>query len=84
VKSIYKQLKTKKTMSYYLCKITFDSGEVSKSGKAVITRTQILVEAETVTDAETRIGEHLGTGMADFEVTSISKSPIESILQLNG
>lgn len=71
-------------MSYYLCKITFDSGEVSKSGKPVITKTQILVEAETVTDAEARIGEHLGSGMSDFEVTSVSKSPIESILQLNG
>ena len=32
-------------MGYYLCKVNFSSGEVSKSGKAKVTKSQILVEA---------------------------------------
>ena len=68
--------------SYYLCKITFDSGEVSKSGKAITTKTQILVEADSVTHAEGIVAEHLGTGISTPEVTSITKSGIESVLQL--
>jgi hypothetical protein len=68
---------------YYICKITFDSGEVNKSGKPITTKTQILVEAESVTHAEARVVEHLGNGIATTEVTSVSQSPIESVLQLN-
>jgi len=79
-KRIYKKVNT---MDYYLCKITFDSGEVSKSGKPVTSKTQMLVEAEGCTDAETRVAKHLGTGVSDFEVTGVTKSPIESILQIN-
>ena len=68
---------------YYICKVTFDSGEVSKSGKSITTKTQILVEAESVTHAEAIIVEHLGKGISTSEVTSVGKSPIESVLQLN-
>ena len=70
-------------MSYYLCKITFDSGEVSKSGKPIVTKTQILVEAESVTHAESLATEHVGTGISTAEVTSITKSQIESVLKMN-
>ena len=69
-------------MSYYLCKITFDSGEVSKSGKPVTSKTQILVEAESVTHAEAVVAEHLSGGISTAEVTSITKSQIESVLQM--
>lgn len=71
-------------MSYYLCKITFDSGEVSKSGKSIVSKTQLLVEAESITHAEARVAEHIGSGIGTAEVTSINKSQIESVLQLNG
>lgn len=70
-------------MSYYLCKITFDSGEVSKSGKAITTKTQMLIEAESVTEAEKRVSEHLVGGISTAEVTSVTKSQIESVLQIN-
>lgn len=70
-------------MSYYLCKVTFDSGEVSKSGKPIVTKTQILVEAESVTHAEALVAEHVGTGISTAEVTSVNKSAIESVLKLN-
>jgi len=73
-------------MSYYLCKVNFSSGEVSKSGKAKVTKSQILVEAESVTDAETSLHKHLGgdatTAHLDFEVTAVSQSQIESVLQI--
>ena len=70
-------------MSYYLCKITFDSGEVSKSGKPITSKTQILVEAESVTHAEAIVAEHLSSGISTAEVTAVNKSQIESVLQLN-
>lgn len=76
-------------MGYYICKVSFFSGEVSKStGKAKASRSEILVEAETVTHAETRVNEHLAgdnsTAHLDFEVTSVAQSKIESVVHLKG
>jgi hypothetical protein len=68
-------------MAYYQCKVTFDSGEVNKQGKAVITKTVMLVEATGVTEAEARVANHLKSDIMDFEVTSVSLSNIESVLQ---
>jgi len=72
-------------MGYYNCKVSFFSGEVSKqTGKAKSSKSEILVEAESVTDAETRLHKHLSgdlsTAHLDFEVTSISQSKIESVV----
>ena len=72
-------------MGYYLCKVSFFTGEVSKStGKAKANKSQVLVEAETVTEAETRLHKHLSgdlsTSHLDFEVTSVSQSQIESVV----
>ena len=51
-------------------------------------KSEILVEAETVTHAETRLHEHLAgdnaTAHLDFEVTSVSQSKIESVVHLKG
>lgn len=73
-------------MGYYLCKVSFSSGEVTKSGKTKTTKSQILVEAESVTEAESRLHKHLGedlsTAHLDFEVTAVSQSQIESVLQI--
>jgi len=47
-------------MSYYICKVSFFTGEVSKStGKAKASKSEILVEAESVTDAEATLHKHL-------------------------
>jgi hypothetical protein len=74
-------------MGYYLCKVSFFSGEVSKStGKAKASKSEILVEAESVTEAEANLHKHLSGDISsahlDFEVTSVAQSKIESIVQL--
>ena len=76
-------------MSYYICKVSFFTGEVSKStGKAKASKSEILVEAEGVTEAETNVTKHLSGDLSsahlDFEVTSVSQSKIESVIHLKG
>ncbi len=68
-------------MAYYQCKVTFDSGEVNKQGKSIVTKTVMLVEATGVTEAETKVAEHLKSDILEYEITSVSKSNIESVLQ---
>ena len=68
-------------MAYYQCKVTFDSGEVNKQGKSIITKTVMLVEASGVTEAETKVANHLKSDILTYEVTSVSLSNIESVLQ---
>lgn len=74
-------------MGYYLCKVSFFSGEVSKStGKSKATKSEILVEAEGVTEAEANVNKHLSgessTSHLDFAVTSVAVSKIESVYHL--
>jgi len=69
-------------MDYYLCKVVFDSGEINKSGKAIVSKTQILVEGTSPTDVEATIHQHLSDSINDFEVTGITKSGIESVYQI--
>ncbi len=76
-------------MSYYICKVSFFTGEVSKStGKAKASKSEILVEAESVTDAEATLHKHLAgdnaTAHLDFEVTAVAQSKIESVVQIRG
>lgn len=74
-------------MGYYICKVSFFSGDVSKStGKAKATKSEVLVEAESVTEAEANLNKHLAgestTAHLDFEVTSVAQSKIESVVHL--
>jgi hypothetical protein len=74
-------------MGYYLCKVSFFTGEVSKTtGKAKASKSEILVEAESVTEAEANLHKHLSGDISsahlDFEVTSVSQSKIESVVHL--
>lgn len=74
-------------MGYYLCKVSFFTGDVSKTtGKAKANKSEILVEAESVTEAEANLNKHLtgdlSTAHLDFEVTSVSVSKIESVVHL--
>jgi acyl dehydratase len=76
-------------MGYYICKVSFYTGEVSKStGKAKASKSEILVEAESVTEAEANLHKHLAgdnaTAHLDFEVTSVAQSKIESVVHLRG
>jgi len=76
-------------MSYYICKVSFFTGDVSKStGKAKASKSEILVEAESVTDAETTVHKHLAgdnaTAHLDFEVTAVAQSKIESVIHIRG
>jgi hypothetical protein len=76
-------------MGYYICKVSFFTGEVSKStGKAKASKSEILVEAESVTDAEATLHKHLSgdnaTAHLDFEVTAVAQSKIESVVQMRG
>lgn len=71
-------------MSYYLCKVSFSSGEISKNGKTKTTKSEILVEAESVTEAEANLhrdlADDVSTAHLDFEVTAVSQSKIESVV----
>ena len=74
-------------MGYYLCKVSFFTGEVSKTtGKAKASKSEILVEAESVTEAEANLHKHLSGDISsahlDFEATSVSQSKIESVVHL--
>jgi hypothetical protein len=73
-------------MGYYTCKVSFFTGEVSSTGKAKANKTEILVEAEGVTEAEARLNKHLSGDISsshlDFEVTSVSQSRVESVINL--
>ena len=74
-------------MGYYLCKVSFFTGEVSKTtGKAKASKSEILVEAESVTEAEANLHKHLSGDISsahlDFEVASVSQSKIESVVHL--
>jgi hypothetical protein len=73
-------------MGYYTCKVSFFTGEVSSSGKAKANKSEILVEAEGVTEAEARLTKHLSGDLSsahlDFEVTSVSQSRVESVVHI--
>lgn len=64
---------------YFLVKVQFTI-EDEKSGKLKKTIVQYLVDAQSCTEAEARIVGHLGSGFTDYEVKSISESPISTVI----
>ena len=66
---------------YYLGKVKFTEDVFSKSKGVTekITTSQFLVAAESVSDAELKIHEHL-KGAHNFEVSSVSESKIEAVI----
>lgn len=65
---------------YYLGKVKFSDDVMSKKGVTEkITTSQFLVAAESVSDAEKKIYEHLD-GQHNFEVSSVSESKIEAVI----
>ena len=67
---------------YYLANVKFTTEEMTKKGQVVekATKTDFLVEAVSVTDAETKVHKHLEGTMMDFEVTSVKQTKVEAVL----
>ena len=65
---------------WYKCKITLVTiDEVSAKEKK--TPVLMLVKAESVPDAITRLNIHMSTSVMDYELTSVNNSPIIDIFQ---
>ena len=64
---------------YFLAKVQFLM-EDEKSGKVKKVMVQYLVDAMSCTEAEAKVTSVLG-GINDFEVKSVSESPISEVIQ---
>jgi hypothetical protein len=67
-------------MSYYLAKVKFESGEVSKSGEPLYKKTEFLVAAQSVIEAETKVAEYMDGTIGGYETFQISKTKIEAVI----
>lgn len=68
-------------MAYFICKVDFHTGEVTKTGKPVVNKYEVLVSAESPFEVLSVLNNHLKDMTAeDYEVKSISKTKIESVL----
>ena len=67
-------------MSYYLAKVNFESGEVSRKGEPVVRKSEFLVAAESVIEAETKVAEYMKGTMMSFETVQIAKTRIEAVV----
>jgi predicted small metal-binding protein len=67
-------------MAYYLTKVSIDTGEINRKGEPVCTKTEFLVTGETVMEIEKKIAEHFRDTMMTYEITGISKSKIEAVV----
>lgn len=68
--------------TWYKCKITYEKMDEDGEKNKKISQ-QFLVSAHSVKDAFERIQESLGTYMIDFEIPSITVSPIVEIFPFN-
>lgn len=66
-------------VKYFLAKVQFMI-EDEKSGRLKKTVVQYLVDAMSCTEAEAKIVKHLGSGFTDYEVKSVSESPISTVI----
>lgn len=67
-------------MSYYLAKVQFESGEVNKNGDPVYKKSEFLVAAESVIEAETKVAEYMDGTTGGYETFQISKTKIEAVI----
>jgi len=67
---------------YYVVKVTITEQVDTKTGtKDVRRRYQYLVNAVSVTDAEVKMNEDMRGTVGDYEITGVSKSQIESVIE---
>lgn len=52
-----------------------------ENGKIKKVTVKYLVDSMTCTEAEARVVKHLGTGMTDYEVTSVVESSISEVIE---
>lgn len=66
---------------YFQCKVEFVTGQ-TKTGKDKIRREYILVDAQSVTESEAKVTNHLNSVApnADFTVAESKESKIEEVI----
>lgn len=67
-------------LAFFKAVATFYTGEVQPNGKEKTIKYEYLVYAASPTDVEKQLAEYLKRSTMDHEVTSISKTKIESVL----
>lgn len=65
---------------YYLAKIKFET-ENDKNGKTQTTKEEYLVEADSVSHAETKMKDKFRDSMADTSVFEVKESKIMGIIK---
>jgi hypothetical protein len=68
-------------MAYYLAKVNIETGEINRKGEPVSNKEEILIAAESVVEAETRVAEFFSGTTISYETVQITKSKINSIIQ---
>jgi len=68
-------------MAYWVAKVDYESVEQKRNGDPVIIKSEFLVPAESVTDVEVKVAEHMEGSTGHYEVVRVSKSKIEAVLE---
>ena len=71
----------KTTMSYYIAKVNFETGETNRKGDPIMHKGEFLVPAESVLEVEHKLAEHLSGAGGFFETIQITKSKIEAVVE---
>ena len=67
---------------YFLVRVEFESMN-ENTGKPKKIKSQFLVDAQSCTEAESRMSEYLSSSVMDYEIVSATKSPIEDVVEMN-
>ena len=67
-------------VKYFLVRVEFESTNES-TGKQKKIKSQFLVDALSCTEAEARMTKYLSDSVLDYEIISVTKSPIEDVIE---
>lgn len=65
---------------YFLVRVEFESIN-ENTGKPKKIKSQFLVDAQSCTEAESRMSEYLSSSALEYEIVSATKSPIEDVVE---
>lgn len=68
-------------MAYYLAKVNIETGEINRKGDPISNKEEILISAESVVEAETKVAQFFSGTTISYETVQITKSKITSIIQ---
>jgi hypothetical protein len=68
-------------MSYYLAKISFETEQVNRKGDPVTKKSEFLVAAESVIEAETKLAEYMRGSILSYETVQIRKTNVEAVIK---